>query len=103
MSAHSNAHSSMDSHMNFRMLADDKAIIEAAAYLNGLKPQTYARQKLLEIAKKDIAEMNHSNTLVLDNESWYEFVAIMEAPIEVNVNLKAAVANFNKTMKISKK
>lgn len=99
---HHNAHN-MDSHMNFRMLADDKAIIEAAAYLKGLKPQTYARQKLVESAKKDIAEMSHSNTLILDSEGWEQFIAIMDAPIHVNKNLKAAVADFNKVMKKPKK
>lgn len=88
----------LDSHMNFRMQAADKALIEAAASLLGLRPQTYARQKLLEIAKKDIAEMSLSNTLVLDTESWNEFMAIMEAPVQVNKNLKSAVSYFNQVM-----
>jgi uncharacterized protein (DUF1778 family) len=95
---HQDAHH-MDTHMNFRMLSTDKEIIETAASLKGLKPQTYARQKLLESAKKDIAEMNLSNTIVLDSESWEQFMAIMEAPVHINTNLKAAVAKFNKTMK----
>ncbi len=96
------AYHNMDSHMNFRMLADDKAIIEAAAYLTGLKPQTYARQRLVEIAKQDIAK-SLSTTLVLDANGWDQFVAIMEAPIEVNKNLKEAVADFKNMMKQSKK
>ncbi len=94
---HAHPHN-MDSQMNFRMLADDKAIIEAAAYLNGLKPQTYARQKLVEIAKQDVAN-SLSNTVVLDNKAWEQFVAIMEAPIEVNKNLKEAVVEFKNVMK----
>ena len=88
----------LDSHMNFRMQAADKLLIEAAAALLGLRPQTYARQKLLEIAKKDIAEMSLSNTLLLDNKSWDEFMAIMEAPVRVNENLKSAVSYFNQVM-----
>jgi uncharacterized protein (DUF1778 family) len=35
----------------------------------------------------------------LDSKDWERFIAIMEEPIQVNANLKAAVAEFNKTMK----
>lgn len=98
MSAYHREYHNMDSHMNFRMLAADKALIEAAASLLGMKPQTYARQKLLEIAKKDIAEMSLSNTLVLDKDGWEQFTALMEAPIEVNKNLKEAIGQFKNVM-----
>lgn len=98
MPAYPREYHNMDSHMNFRMLAADKALIEAAASLLGMKPQTYARQKLLEIAKKDIAEMGLSHTLILDSEGWEQFTAIMEAPIEVNKNLKEAVGHFKNVM-----
>lgn len=103
MHAHHENPNHMDTHMNFRMFAADKSIIEAAANLKGLKPQTYARQRLVEIAKKDVAEMSLSNTLVLDQKGWEQFIAIMDAPISMNKKLKAAVAEFNKTMKKSKK
>lgn len=87
----------MDSHLNFRMSSQDKRIIETAAKLKGLKPNTYARQKILEAAEKDIAEMNHLNTLILNSSDWEQFLAIMEAPVQINQNLKAAVKNFQKT------
>lgn len=87
----------MDSHLNFRMSSQDKRIIETAAKLKGLKPNTYARQKILEAAEKDIAEMSHLNTLILNSSDWEQFIAIMEAPIQINQNLKAAVKYFQKT------
>lgn len=89
----------MDSHMNFRMSVGDKVIIETAAKLKGLKPNTYARQKLLEIAKKDITEMNQMNSLFLSEKDWEMFMEIMEAPIQVNNNLKNAVSHYNKMTK----
>jgi uncharacterized protein (DUF1778 family) len=89
MSAHS-----MDSHLNFRMSSHDKKMIETAAKLKGLKPNTYARQKLLEAAEKDIVEMSHLNTLVLNETDWEHFLAMMEAPIKMNPHLRKAVKNF---------
>ena len=86
----------MDSHLNFRMSSHDKKIIETAAKFKGLKPNTYARQKLLEAAEKDIIEMSQLNTLVLDQRDWESFVAIMEAPPQVNQDLKKAVKNYRK-------
>lgn len=89
----------MDAHMNFRLFSHDKALIDAAASLAGLRPQTYARQKLLEIAQKEIAEMSLSNTVILKAEDWQRFVDIMEAPVSENKNLKEAVNHFNKEVK----
>jgi len=93
MASHSH---SMDSHMNFRMSLHDKRLIETAAKFKGLKPNTYARQRLLAIAENDIAEMNQSNRLILSEQDWEQFMTIMEAPIEQNTNLKKAIKNFNK-------
>ena len=75
MSAHS-----MDNHLNFRMSSHDKKMIETAAKLKGLKPNTYARQKLLAAAEKDIVEMSQLNTLILNPTDWEYFLTIMEAP-----------------------
>lgn len=91
--------SNFDSHMNFRMSSKDKKIIEAAAKLKGLKPNTYARQKLLEVAEKDIAEMSRINSITLNQNEWAQFVKIMEEPIKINKNLKDAVNLFNKIKK----
>lgn len=87
---------SMDSHLNFRMSSHDKKIIETAAKLKGLKSNTYARQKLLEAAEKDIAEMKQQGTLILDKKSWDHFLSVMEAPVRVNKHLKKAVQDFRK-------
>ncbi len=87
---------SMDNHLNFRMSSHDKRIIETAARLKGLKPHTYARQKLLEAAEKDVAEMSQLNTLILNQVDWEFFLSIMEAPVQINQNLKKAVKNFHK-------
>ena len=88
--------SSFDSNINFRVSAHDKKLIETAAKLKGLKPNTYARQKLLEVAEKDISEMSQINTLILSNNEWAQFVKIMEAPIKINQNLKKAISDFKK-------
>jgi uncharacterized protein (DUF1778 family) len=88
---------SMDNHLNFRMSSHDKKMIETAARLQGLKPNTYARRKLLEAAEKDIIEMSQLNSLILNPTDWEYFLNIMEAPVRVNQNLKKAVKNFRKT------
>ncbi len=86
----------MDSHLNFRMSSHDKKIIEIAAKLKGLKPNTYVRQKLLEAAEKDIAELSQLNTLILNQADWEFFVSVMETPVLLNPNLKNAVKNYKK-------
>lgn len=91
--------SNFDSHMNFRMSSQDKRIIETAAKLKGLKPNTYARQKLLEVAEKDIAEMQQINMLALNPIEWKKFIEVMESPVKINKNLKNAIAEFNKIKK----
>lgn len=88
---------SMNSHMNFRLSIQDKKMIEMAAKLKGLKPNTYARQKLLESAEKDISETNQLNPLVLNSKDWEQFMKIMDAPVTINKNLKKAILHFNKT------
>ena len=93
------SHHSMDTHMNFRMSSDDKRIIETAAKLKGFKVQTYARQKLVEIASKEIEEMNQLNRLILGDQQWDQFIKIMEAPIEINENLRKAIQDFNEIEK----
>lgn len=86
----------MDNHLNFRMSSHDKRMIETAAKLKGLKPNTYARQKLLEAAERDIVEMSQLNTLTLNQEDWECFLAIMEMPVKINPHLKKAVKKFQK-------
>lgn len=86
----------MDSHLNFRMSSHDKKIIETAAKLKGIKPNTYARQKLLEAAEKDIVETSQHNALILNQADWDRFLEIMEAPVKVNQNLKKAFKKYQK-------
>lgn len=88
----------MNDHMNFRMSYQDKMIIATAAKLKGLKPNTYARQRLLEIAEKEIAETHPTNVLVLNDEDWKLFMAVMEAPVQINENLRKAIMSFNKEL-----
>ena len=85
----------MDSHLNFRMSFKDKKIVETAAKLKGFKLNTYARQKLIEIAKKDIDSMSQSNHLILSEADWNEFIKIMESPVPINPNLLKAIQEFN--------
>ena len=91
---------SMDSYMNFRMSSSDKMTIEKAALLKGLKPNTYARQKLLEIAEHDINELSQLNRLILNDKQWDQFMAVMEAPPQkINKNLKKAIQSYKKMRK----
>jgi uncharacterized protein (DUF1778 family) len=78
------------------MSSNDKKIIETAAMFRGLRPNTYARQKLLEAAEKDVAEMGQLNTVILSEKDWDRMIAIMEAPVKVNKKLKSAVREFQK-------
>lgn len=84
----------LNSHLNFRMSSHDKKLIEVAATLNGMKPQTYARQKILEAAEKDIIEKEHLNSIVMSNQDWECFMDVMKAPVIINKNLKNAVKKF---------
>jgi uncharacterized protein (DUF1778 family) len=86
---------SMDTNMNFRLSSKDKKLVETAAKLRGVKLNTYVRQKLLEVAEKDIIEMNELNNVVLSESVWNQFLAVMEAPIEMNQNLIKAIEFFN--------
>jgi len=88
---------SMDSNMNFRMSSLDKETVEKAALLKGLKPNTYARLKLVEMAERDIAELGQVNRLTLNDSQWDQFMTIMEAPLtKPNKNLKKAIQDFKK-------
>ena len=88
-------HNKMDSHMNFRISLKDRKIVETAAKLTGFKPNTYALQKLLEVAEQDIARTNQLNSLVVSAEEWDTFVKIIEAPVKINKKLQKAVQDFN--------
>ena len=90
----------MDTHLNFRMSSHDKKIIETAAKLKGFKPNTYARQKLLQAAEDDIIEIKHLNTLIVSNDEWETFLTLMEAPIQTNANLKNAFKKFKEAFEV---
>lgn len=86
---------SMDSHFNFRVSVEDKKLIETAARLLGFKSNTYARQRLVEVAKHDIEQMNQSHSMILDEEDWEQFVKVMENPVKINKNLQQAIKKFH--------
>lgn len=89
---------SMDTHMHFRLSEKDKKVIEAAAKIKGLKPNTYARQRLVEVAEKDLSEMNSLNTVILNENEWDKFMYLMDAPFEENKHLRKAIDDFNSIM-----
>lgn len=96
MTAHHREPQNLDTHLNFRMSSEDKSYIEMAAQFKGLKPNTYARKRLLEAAKRDIEEMNQQNRLKLSEEDWEAFLEVMEAPVQLNTHLKKAMKAFQK-------
>lgn len=83
----------MNSHLNLRMSNYDKKIVESAAKIKGLKPQTYSRQTLLEAAKKDIESQSY---LTLNERDWDFLLEMLDAPIDTNIALRKAAEDFNK-------
>lgn len=86
----------MNNNLNFRISSLDKKMIESAANFKGIKPNTYARQKLLEAAERDLAEMSKLNSVVLEKKAWDRLMEMMDAPIEINENLKKAADDFKR-------
>lgn len=88
---------SMDRHFNFRMSSKDKKIIEMAAKLSGLKPQTYARQKLIEAAEKDIKDKDIFGSITVNQEDWDFLLELMKSPVQANPHFKKALQDYRKT------
>lgn len=83
----------LTAHMHFRIAPQEKLLVEQAAEVMGLKPNTYARQRLMEAAERDLNALMLEQRLVLHEEAWDQLIAIMEAPplIENNKLTRAAL------------
>lgn len=89
----------LGTHMHFRIADQEKLLVEQAAKLVGLKPNTYARRRLLEAVEKDLETLSNEQKLFLDEETWDQLVAIIEKPYEENRKLKRAAARHKKMVK----
>lgn len=89
--------SALSDHMHFRIAPQEKLLVEQAAEVMGLKPNTYARQRLIEAAERDLEALMHEQRLVLSEEAWNQLVAIMEAPtVQENKKLTRAALRHKK-------
>lgn len=84
------------SHMHFRIAPEEKLLVEQAASVVGLKPNTYARQRLLEAANKDIEALRREQQLILDPDEWEALVRLLEQPHELNDKLLTAAKMYKK-------
>jgi uncharacterized protein (DUF1778 family) len=91
--------SALTDHMHFRIAPQEKLLVEQAAEVVGLKPNTYARQRLIEAAERDLEALLSEHRLILDEESWNQLVAIMGEPFCENKKLKRAASSHKKVVK----
>lgn len=86
----------LSDHMHFRIAPQEKLLVEQAAEVMGLKPNIYARQRLIEAAERDLNEQR----LVLNEEAWNQLIAIIEVPpLKENKKLKRAASRHKKMVK----
>lgn len=84
------------SHIHFRIAPQEKLILEQAAELVGLKPNTYARQRLIEAAERDLETLRQEQSLLLGEDAWNQLLDIMDKPSYENKKLLRAAARHNK-------
>lgn len=89
-------HPKKDSLIQFRVSATDKSIIQKAAELHGIEASTYMRTLILETAKREVNRFSEENRIVLTPEEWEHFMEVMNAPLNINKNLKRAFSDFKK-------
>lgn len=90
---------SLNSHMHFRIAAQEKQLVEQAAECLGMKPNTYARQRLIEAAERDIEVLSREQKLFLDEAAWNQLMAIMEQPCIENSHLRRAATRHKQMVK----
>lgn len=91
--------SALTNHMHFRIAPQEKLLVEQAAEVMKLKPNTYARQRLIEAAERDLEALMHEQRLALNEEAWNQLIEIMEAPpLHKNKKLTRAALRHKKAV-----
>lgn len=77
--------------MEVRLANDEKALIEAAAHVRGLKVSAYARSVLLEESKQVLIEAQKANAIMLSRDESQRFMEALSAPFTANAKLAKAM------------
>jgi uncharacterized protein (DUF1778 family) len=85
-----------DEYLQARVSREDKKRIEMAARLAGLDVSVYIRLHVLKAAKRDLENQAQENRILLSGKEWDQFMKIMEAPPQLNDNLRRAFRDFQK-------
>lgn len=72
----------------FRVAAEQKQVIAAAAVLLGMDASDFAREVLTERAEEVLAE--HEDKTVVPASYFEDLVAALDAPVEANLALRKA-------------
>ena len=88
----------LTNHMHFRIAPQEKLLVEQAAEVLGLKPNTYARQRLIEAAERDLESLMNESRLILNDEAWNQLITIMEQPYRKNKKLTRAASRHKKAV-----
>jgi uncharacterized protein (DUF1778 family) len=85
-----------DEYLQARVSREDKEQIEMAARLAGLDVSVYIRLHVLKAAKRDLENQAQESHVLLSGKEWDQFMKIMEAPPQLNENLRRAFRDFQK-------
>lgn len=88
----------LTSHMHFRIAPQEKLLVEQAAEVLGLKPNTYARQRLIEAAERDLESLMNESRLILNDEAWNQLITIMGQRYRKNKKLTRAASRHKKAV-----
>lgn len=73
------ATSTLSGRLDLRMGVDQKRQIEAAASINGMSVSQWSISRLMESARRDIAERN---LMRLSEESFSKFARLLDEPVD---------------------
>jgi uncharacterized protein (DUF1778 family) len=88
----------LTNHIHFRIAPQEKLLVEQAAEIVGLKPMTYARQRLIEAAERDLEALMHESKVILDEKAWDQLIAVMNEPFRENKKLSRAASRHKKAV-----
>ena len=76
--------------VNFRISSERLAVIDRAAEIRGASRTEFVLRSSEAAA---IETLNERPVIALDDEAWDDFVAALDAPVELDLAVKARVAS----------
>ena len=76
--------------VNFRTSSERLAVIDRAAEIRGVSRTEFVLRSSEAAA---IETLNERPVIALDDEAWDDFVAALDAPVELDLAVKARVAS----------